>query len=91
MKRLSFPRGDPFKTRGVWSPVRELSGARKAIISCPVCGGASYLDHEIAANGDVTPSVVHAPEDGCSFHEFVTLAGWADPAPSDAVRVDPDS
>ncbi len=85
MERRTFPRGDPFATRGVWSPVHETSGERKAIISCPLCGGASYLGHEIAANGEVSPSVVHDPAEGCTFHEFVTLEGWADqdpPAPA---------
>jgi hypothetical protein len=33
-------------------------------------------EHEIAADGTVTPSVV-CTESGCDFHDFVRLEGWA--------------
>lgn len=41
---------------------------------CPN-GHAGQLDHEIAPDGTVTPSV-QCPEDGCSFHDMVKLANW---------------
>lgn len=47
------------------------------MIECPDCGNVATLDdHKIAGNGKVEPSVV-CPEEGCGFHEFVTLEGWA--------------
>lgn len=69
-------RGNPREEPGTWSPCRETDGTLAAIISCPLCGGASFLGHKIAEDGTVTPSVVHAPEDGCTFHEFVKLEDW---------------
>lgn len=50
---------------------------RSFIISCPKCGLEACANHSIEPNGDVNPSVV-CPHDGCDFHEFVTLEGWAD-------------
>jgi hypothetical protein len=38
-------------------------------------GHAASLDHEIAADGSVNPSVV-CPEKECDFHEFVILEDW---------------
>lgn len=32
-------------------------------------------EHEIAADGTVTPSVV-CNQDGCDFHEHIRLIGW---------------
>ena len=32
-------------------------------------------DHDIAADGTVTPSVVCTEED-CGFHDWVKLVGW---------------
>lgn len=75
MTRVVFKNGDPFTDRGVWSSCMD-AGKRKAVISCPLCGGVSFLGHEIAEDGTVAPSVVHDPEDGCTFHEFVQLKGW---------------
>lgn len=50
-------------------------GKRTALVSCPECGKvASLSGHTIAANGDVTPSLI-CPFD-CGFHEYVTLEGW---------------
>ena len=75
MQRRVLKRGNPRKHPGTWAPCRTKEGL-KAIISCPLCGRASFLGHEIRADGTVHPSVVHAPEDGCEFHEFVTLEDW---------------
>ena len=54
----------------------RLDGRRTATMSCPRCGRpASLSGHEIAASGEVSPSVV-CPHEPCGFHEFVTLEGW---------------
>ena len=36
----------------------------------------SLADHTVAADGAVSPSLV-CPSNGCTFHEHVTLDGWA--------------
>jgi hypothetical protein len=47
-----------------------------AVMGCPKCRYAAYLiDHQIAADGTVTPSCV-CPRDGCGWHETVKLEGW---------------
>lgn len=71
-----IPRGDIDNKQGVWEAVRTPK-ALVAMMSCPECGKTSVLSgHEIAEDGNVTPSVVcpHA----CKFHEYVQLEGWAD-------------
>lgn len=51
-------------------------GRRTATVSCPDCGrSASLSDHEIRADGTVTPSLV-CPFDDCDFHAWVKLEGW---------------
>lgn len=48
-----------------------------ARVACPDCGqSAPIWYHDIAADGTVTPSLI-CPMDGCSWHVFVTLLGWA--------------
>ena len=63
-----IPPGGP--APGQW---RVISGA--VWVSCPTCGQVGTLDHEVAADGTVSPSLV-CPRDGCAFHEYVRLAGW---------------
>ena len=41
---------------------------------CPN-GHSAVLDHEIADDGKVTPSL-DCPADRCNFHEFVRLVDW---------------
>lgn len=54
----------------------KADGRFTATMSCPKCGRpASLFWHEIAANGDVSPSLV-CPHDGCDYHAYVTLDGW---------------
>lgn len=60
--------------RGTWRPVR---GGFSARLTCPSCGLDAELDHTIAKDGAVTPSV-QCPAEGCSFHEHVRLLGWAE-------------
>ena len=77
-------------TRPCWTPACTEGGARTAFILCPN-GHRMLLDtsgerralhgqqgvRAISANGIVMPSVV-CPEDGCGWHEYVTLVGWAE-------------
>lgn len=49
----------------------------KAWVHCPRCDRRSALDHDIGADGKVSPSLV-CPYDDCDFHDYVTLEGWGD-------------
>lgn len=45
-------------------------------VCCPECGQAAGLDHEIADDGTVTPSL-DCPNERCTFHESgVKLKDW---------------
>jgi hypothetical protein len=57
--------------RGHWA----VGLRRRVMIWCPKCGMRSYLDHEIAGDGTVTPSVV-CPWRGCDWHVHVKLDKW---------------
>lgn len=57
-------------THGTWWRWRTF-----IFLGCPHCGTAAELDHSIASDGTVTPSVV-CPVIGCDFHEYVRLEGW---------------
>lgn len=71
--------------RGSWFPVTKSSGRRSAIIVCPGCGRAQSLDHEIAVDGTVTPSLQCA-FDSCAFHEWVRLDGWEPGTPPEETK-----
>ena len=58
-----------------WRGLRDTDGRRSATMTCRNGHGAALTDHEIAANGDVSPSVV-CPHPGCTFHAWVTLVKW---------------
>lgn len=47
----------------------------KAILTCPKCGQFGSLNHEIAPDGTVTPSMVCTTKD-CGFHDMGKLVGW---------------
>jgi hypothetical protein len=67
---------DPGK--GEWSPSLDR-GRRSALIGCPSCGCFGSLgNHQIAADGTVSPSLVcpWEPENGCKFHDNGKLVGW---------------
>ena len=64
------------KTPLTWWPVRILRRRTTANVVCSVGHAGLITDHEIAADGTVTPSVV-CTQGGCVFHEFVRLVGWA--------------
>lgn len=50
-------------------------GEETARVRCPKCQTWGTLDHVIAPDGRVAPSVACATE-GCDFHEMIWLAGW---------------
>ena len=45
------------------------------IVSCPTCGGQAQIDHEVASDGTVSPSL-ECPYTGCGFHDNGRLEGW---------------
>lgn len=64
-------RGDPGPG---WWPA-TLDGERTAWLKCPGGHAGSLIDHTIAGDGRVTPSVV-CSDDACAWHVFVQLVGW---------------
>jgi hypothetical protein len=58
-----------------WSKV-VINGKVEVRLTCPLCGLQSLLDHEIAADGTVTPSVVCPGGTSCTWHEVIKLEGW---------------
>lgn len=48
---------------------------KSVLVQCPGCRKQYRLDHDIDAQGVVTPSL-ECPDDGCRFHDFVILVGW---------------
>lgn len=42
-------------------------------VTCPGCGIEGRLDHDVAADGKVTPSL-DCPS--CDFHDMARLEGW---------------
>lgn len=66
---------------GKLAPSWWLDG--KAVIVRCNCGAALLLDHEIAADGTVTPSLWHSEVQGaCGWHVVGRLDGWTPPASS---------
>lgn len=60
---------------GTWNLLR-IGAKRSATFNCRACKRVGFLvDHAIAPDGTVTPSVV-CPSVGCTFHEFIRLEGW---------------
>jgi len=58
---------------------RVIDGKVTAEIACPSCGGfGSLANHEIAADGTISPSLVcpWSKELGCTFHEHGWLKDW---------------
>ncbi len=72
---MAYPQSPEFK-RGTWRPWDFGPQGKTAAFICPKCGNlAMLIDHKIAPDGTVTPSVV-CPHEGCTFHEFIRLEGW---------------
>lgn len=59
--------------QGSWTRFKTL-----VFLRCPRCGNGAALDHEIADDGTVFPSV-ECPK-GCGFHDHVKLTGWIPPS-----------
>lgn len=59
--------------RSKWNRV-TIDGKVTARVACPGCGLTFALDHTIAKDGTVSPSLV-CPIKGC-FHGFIRLEGW---------------
>ena len=60
-------------------------GTKYIFVVCPGCGSEYRLDHDISAEGVVSPSL-ECPGGDCSFHDTIILVGWNAPAlkgPSD--------
>lgn len=70
---LEYPK-DPNLPPGTWN--LWTTGKRRVLFSCPKCGQTGLLNHEIADDGTVTPSV-QCPKTGCGFHEMIRLSGWS--------------
>lgn len=66
-------------SKGEWFPV-TADGRLTARVTCPDCGTVATLDHDILADGTVTPSP-ECPVTACGFHEQGRLLEWQ-PAPS---------
>lgn len=60
---------------GFWYRTLMKDGTRTAWFRCPNGHYGTLTDHEIAADGTVSPSVA-CPEPGCTFHDMVKLDGW---------------
>lgn len=61
----------PLPVKGVWWRWKHL-----IMVTCPKCGVAGILDHEVARDGTVTPSLECVHKQTCGFHEMVRLADW---------------
>lgn len=60
--------------KGTYRPI-TFDGVTTAKLVCPECGLVGDLDHDIDAQGIVTPSV-DCPGEDCNFHEMIQLIGW---------------
>ena len=74
---IQIPRIDGRGSEGApaWWAVRQ-HGQRSACVRCPN-GHESYLNHIVAEDGTVSPSIV-CPEKGCDWHVFGVLEGWSE-------------
>jgi hypothetical protein len=69
------PKGFALPAPSVWWHTTDTETGKRTIWArCPN-GHIAALNHEIAADGAVTPRV-DCPDDGCGFHTFVRLEGW---------------
>lgn len=74
MDRISIPRTEHRKRFIDPKPAWGRDATGELFIRC-ACGIVMGLDHEIAENGDVNPSLFHdSPE--CGWHVMGTLQNW---------------
>jgi len=77
---MDIPQADPgdfwlARKHPSWRGARFPDGHRSANVACGNGHVASLSDHNIAADGTVSPSLV-CPAQGCGWHEVVRLIGW---------------
>lgn len=60
---------------GRWWPHTRADQSLGASVSCPSCAGHAVLEHTIAHDGTITPSI-DCPFEGCDFHAHGRLEGW---------------
>lgn len=70
---------DPALMRGTWN--LWTTGKKRVLFACPKCSEVGLLDHDIADDGKVSPSV-QCTKLGCGFHDDVILEGWVPQIPS---------
>lgn len=56
--------------RGTW-----LKSRVGLYICCPSCAHAYRIDHDVLADGTLSPSL-QCPTHGCTFHDHGKLEGW---------------
>ena len=69
-EQVTIPRGTPNDDGPRW----YLFGG-VVFVTCGECSFRSSLDHDIAGDGTVTPSL-ECPADGCDWHVNARLEGW---------------
>lgn len=65
--------GNPLSEPGRWKLLKGDQGTSKVMVSCPGCGTAHVLDHDVAADGMVSPSLQCTE---CSWHANARLHRW---------------
>lgn len=53
----------------------EIRDGFSVYVTCPGCDRSMPLDHDVADDGTVRPSL-DCPVPGCDFHEHVRLERW---------------
>lgn len=56
---------------GMWSKFGE-----SVLVRCPLCQTVAALDHDVASDGAVSPSLVCPNDSACSWHVVARLVGW---------------
>ena len=82
---INIPRAtdDTYHVKGTWQRVLfhtsepEYRPFYSAMICCPECGEyLNLVNHTIASDGQVSPSVGHPKNTGCPWHTNPRLIGW---------------
>ena len=59
---------------GTWNRFK-VPGGHSILMCCPNGHIGSLDDHDIATDGEVSPSV-QCPDESCDFHDMVRLESW---------------
>lgn len=74
---IEVPKTDFRKSHVEPIPAWGIDSGGEVFIRCGGCGMCMGLDHEISAEGIVTPSVFHDEPPKCNWHvSDVKLMGW---------------